>query len=294
MASRAIWTGSISFGLVTIPVRLFTAIRENEGVQFHLLHKEDEGRIRNARTCEIDGKPVAWDDIVRGYEYEKGRYLVVDDEEIKKFRPEQTQTVQIEEFVALDEIDPMLFDKPYWLEPEKRGRHAYALLREALRKSGKVGIAKVVLRTREYLAAVKPAGDALVLEMMHFADEIVQAKDLELPPASEKANEGEMKAAQMLIDAMSKPFDASEFHDTYKEQLREHLEARARGEEEPKSKRGKVPQATNVVDLMDVLQRSLEQSKANGKARAKASAKPLAKTRGHRKAHATTANRRAS
>ncbi|MGZ6971588.1 MAG: non-homologous end joining protein Ku [Thermoanaerobaculia bacterium] len=272
---HAIWNGSISFGLVTIPVKLFTAIRENEGIHFHLLHAKDKGRIHNARKCEADGREVSWDEIVRGYEYEKGHYLVVTEDELKKFRPEATQTVEIREFVDLTEIDPMLFDKPYYLEPEKKGKHAYALLRDALKKSGKVGIAQVVLRTREYLAAVKPAGEALVLEMMHFADEIVRPRDLELPPAHEKTSEGEMKAAMMLIDAMAKHFEPGEFHDTYREELRAHLEARAHGQTEPKGKAAKLPKPTNVVDLMDVLQKSLQQSKHAGEKRPK-----LAKTKG--------------
>src|SRR5258706_7144152 len=196
---HAIWNGSITFGLVTIPVKLFTAVRENEGIQFHLLHDKDQARIHNVRQCEVDGKEVPWNDVVRGFEYEKGQYIVVTDDELKKYRPEATQTIEIAQFVDETEIDPMLYDKPYWLEPEKKGRHAYALLRAALRKSGKVGIAKVVLRTREYLCAVKPHGDALVLGMMHFADENVSPKDLELPPAKEKTPESEMKAAMMLI-----------------------------------------------------------------------------------------------
>ena len=145
--AHAIWSGSINFGLVTIPVKLQTAIRTND-LRFNFLHKTDEGRINNVRRCSVDGEEVSYDDIVRGYEYEKGRYVIITDEDFKRVNPEATQSVDIVQFVELAEIDPMYFDKPYYLEPDKRGRHAYALLREALKESGKVGIAKVSFTRR--------------------------------------------------------------------------------------------------------------------------------------------------
>jgi len=196
---------------------------------------------------------------VRGYEYEKGRYVIVNDEDFERINPEATQSVDIVQFVDLGEINPMFFDKPYYLEPEKRGRHAYALLREALKESGKVGIAKVVIRSREHLAALKPNGDALVLELMHFADEIVDQSTLEFP-ASEKPHENEMKVARLLIDTMTEAFDAAKFRDNYREQVLAMIEARVAGQEIPEA----APQSTrqdNVVNLMDVLQKSLEESK---------------------------------
>src|SRR5579872_6116635 len=225
---HAIWTGSINFGLVTIPVKLFSAIRSASEIHFNLLHEKDKGRIHNERMCEY-GHKVEWKDLVRGYEYEKGQYVVLSDEDIKKANVEATQSVDIVEFVDAKEINPMLYDTPYYLEPEKKGRHAYALLREALKKSGKVGIANVVIRTREHMAAVKPHGDALVLEIMHYADEIVPSTNFDFPPAKEKTPPTEMKAALMLIDTMVDKFDASSFHDEYKEQLLTMIQARARG-----------------------------------------------------------------
>ena len=255
--AHAIWSGSINFGLVAIPVKLFSAVRSGKEISFHFLHDKDKGRIQNVRTCEY-GHKVAWDDIVRGYEYEKGQYVVMDPEDFKRAAPEATQSVDIVQFVDQKEIDPMLYDTPYYLEPDKKGRHAYALLREALKKSGKVGVAQVVIRTREYLAVVRPQGDALVLETMHYADEIAPMDQLELPPAKEKTPPTEMKAAMMLIDTMSEKFDPSSFHDTYKEKLVTMIEAHARGKALPKGK-VKTPAATNVVNIMDVLQRSLEQ-----------------------------------
>src|SRR6202161_1801838 len=182
--AHAIWSGAINFGLVTIPVKLYTAVRTND-LRFNFLHKKDDGRIFNERHCTVCGEKVEYADLVRGYEYEKGRYVTVSDEDLKAVRPEATQSVQIVEFVELDQINPMYFDTPYSLEPEKKGRHAYALLRESLTESGKVAIATVVIRSREHLAAVKPNGDALVLELMHFADELVQAGSFDFPPATE-------------------------------------------------------------------------------------------------------------
>src|SRR5260370_27091977 len=208
--AHAIWNGSINFGLVTIPVRLFTAVRENE-IHFNMLHKTDKGRINFQRVCSIDGKKVEWDDIVKGYEVEDGQYVIITDEDIKSVSIEATQSIDITEFVDLAEINPILFDKPYYLEPEKKGRHAYALLRDALTDAGKVGIARVVIRTNEYLCALKPNGNALVLELMHFPDEIVDSSDFEFPPSKEKGSAGEMKAPKMLIDPMPVKFKPDEY-----------------------------------------------------------------------------------
>jgi DNA end-binding protein Ku len=264
MAAHAIWSGAINFGLVTIPVKLYTAVRSND-LRFNFLHKKDEGRIFNERHCSVCGEEVEYKDLVRGYEYEKGRYVTVTDDDLKAVRPEATQSVQIVEFVELDQINPMFFDTPYYLEPEKKGRHAYALLRDALLDAGKVAIARVVIRSREHIAAVKPNGEALVLELMHFADELVDQKSFEFPSLDEKVAEGEKKIAKMLIDTMSvEEWNPDEFHDKYKEDVLAMIEARANGEEIEKPEVHK-PAATNVVNLMDVLQRSLEQSKQRRK-----------------------------
>jgi DNA end-binding protein Ku len=257
---HALWTGSINFGLVNIPVKLFTAVRANE-LSFHLLHKKDKGRINNVRVCSIDGKKVEWHDLVKGYEVEKGEYVILTDEDFKRVNVEATQSVDIMQFVQQKEINPILYDTPYYLEPEKKGRHAYALLREALKKSGKVGIARVVIRTREHLAAVRPQGDAIILETMHYADEIVSADQFELPPVKEKTPEKEMKAALMLIDTMSEKFEPDSFRDQYKDEVLKMIRARARGKELP-VKKAKAPEPTNVVNIMDVLQRSLSERRA--------------------------------
>jgi DNA end-binding protein Ku len=255
--SHAIWTGSISFGLVTIPVKLLPAVRVDEDVHFHYLHGKDEGRLKNVRTCEVCGKEIPWKETVRGFEYEKGKYVVIGDDELKGMRPEATQAVEIRAFVARDEIDSMLFDTPYYLEPEKRGRRAYALLRDALVKTGKVGIAQVTLRTRAHLAALSVSDSALIVELLHYPHEIVPPSEIDLPPAGEKASAGEMKAAEMLIDAMVKPFDPGEYKDDYEDRLRALVAERAHGEPPRKTKAPKAAKATSVVDLAEVLRQSL-------------------------------------
>jgi DNA end-binding protein Ku len=293
--AHAIWSGAINFGLVTIPVKLYTAVRTND-LRFNFLHGKDNGRIYNERHCSVCGEKVEYQDLVRGYEYEKGRYVTVTDDDLKAVRPEATQSVQIVEFVELDQINPMFFDTPYYLEPEKKGRHAYALLRDSLKDAGKVAIARVVIRSREHIAAVKPNGEALVLELMHFADELVEQKAFDFPSLHEHVADAEKKVAKMLIDTMTaEKFEPENFHDKYREDVLAMIEARANGEEivAPEVER---PAATNVVNLMDVLQRSLEQSKArrgrgeapSGDEEAVASAKPAKKT-GSRKKSASAA-----
>jgi DNA end-binding protein Ku len=273
--AHAIWSGAINFGLVTIPVKLFTAVKADE-LSFNMLHAKDEGRIKYERVCSVDGKPVPWDEIVKGYEYEKGEYVVLTDADFDAVNPEATQSVDILEFVELDKINPMYFDKPYYLEPTKQGRHAYALLREALADTNRVAIARVVVRTKEYIAAVKPIGDALVLELMHWASEIVNADTLEIP-GREKLPEKETQMARMLIDTMSvDEFEPAKFTNSYRDQLLTMIEARANGKELPKAK--KAPARAKVVNLMDVLAQSLEESKKRRGASAEKSTTKRRKT----------------
>lgn len=267
--AHALWSGAINFGLVTIPVKLFTAVRTDE-LSFNMLHAKDEGRIKYERVCSVDGKPVPWEEIVKGYEYEKGEYVVLTDEDFSRVNPEATQSVDIVEFVDLDSIDPIFFDKPYYLEPTKVGKHAYALLRDALSETNKVAIARVVIRTKEYIAAVKPSGDALTLEIMHWASEIVAQDTLEFP-GREKLPEAEMKMAKMLVDSMTvDAFDAKKFTNRYREEVLAMIDARAAGKELPKAK--KAPTRGKVVNLMDVLAKSLEQKKPAAKSAAKKTA----------------------
>lgn len=256
--AHAIWSGSINFGLVTIPVKLFSATRENE-LHFNQLHDKDHGRINYKRVCSVDGKEVPWEHIVKGYEVDKDRYVVLTDNDLKSVSVEATQSVDILQFVDLSEINPMYFDKPYYLEPEKKGLHAYALLRDALQRSNKVGIAKVVIRTKEYLAALKPQGDALILVLMRFDDELVEGDDFKFPAGGEKIPAPELKMANMLIDSLTSPFKPQEYKDTYRNAVMKMIESRARGKAPKKVGKPRI-RATTPSDLIDVLQQSLRDS----------------------------------
>ena len=256
--ARAIWKGSISFGLVNIPIALYPATKREE-LKFRLLRKTDLSPVNYKRVAEKDGKEVPWDQIVKGYEYEKGKYVVLQDEDFQRVDIEATQTVDIQDFVELDEIDPIFFYKPYYLEPQKGGDKVYALLRDALKDSKKVGVAKVVIKTREYLAGVKPEDGALVLELMHFADELADTNKLHIPKKVE-VGKREMTMAKSLIDSMSPKWNPEKYKDDYREALME---------EKPK----KAPKPTKVIDLVSVLQKSLEESGAKRKTTAKSRGK---------------------
>jgi DNA end-binding protein Ku len=261
---RAIWKGSISFGLVNIPIALYPATRREE-LKFHLLRAKDLSPVNYKRVAEKDGKEVAWDEIVKGYEYEKGKYVVLKDEDFQRVDLEATQTVDIQDFVEVDEIDPMYFYKPYYLEPQKGGDKAYVLLRNALQDTDKVGIAKVVIKTRQYLAGVKPEGDVLILELMHFAEELADPKQLHVPKKLELGKR-ELDMAKALVGSMSAKWDPGKYHDDYREALMEVIEEKVESggkeiEEKPKPKKA----STKVIDLVSVLRRSLEQSGAGKK-----------------------------
>ena len=270
---RAIWKGSISFGLVNIPIALYPATRREE-LKFRLLRRSDLSPVNYKRVAEKDGKEVPWDQIVKGYEYEKGKYVVLKDEDFERVDLEATQTVDIQDFVDVDEIDPMFFYKPYYLEPQKGGDKAYALLRDALKGSKKVGIAKVVIKTRQYLAGVKPEDGALVLELMHFADELADTGKLHLPKKVE-VGKRETNMAKSLIDSMSAKWNPEKYHDDYREALMEVIEEKVEaGGKEIEEKPKKAPKPTKVIDLVSVLQKSLEQT---GGAKKKSTTKSRAK-----------------
>ena len=254
---RAIWKGSISFGLVNIPIALYPATRK-EDLKFRLLRKKDLSPVNYKRVATKDGKEVAWDEIVKGYEYEKGKFVVLSDKDFQRVDLEATQTVDIQDFVDLEEIDPMFFYKPYYLEPQKGGDKAYVLLREALADGKKVGIAKVVIKTRQYLAGVKALKDALVLELMHFAEELADAEKLHVPKKATVAKR-EKEMAEALVKSMSSKWDPEKYKDDYREALMEVIEEKVEsgGEEiEEKPKEKKTP--AKVIDLVSVLQESLK------------------------------------
>jgi DNA end-binding protein Ku len=258
--------------LVNIPIALYPATRREE-LRFRLLRKSDLSPVNYKRVAEKDGKEVPWDQIVKGYEYEKGKYVVLKDEDFERVDLEATQTVDIQDFVNIDEINPMYFYKPYYLEPQKGGDKAYALLRDALKDSKKVGIAKVVIKTRQYLAGVKPEDGALVLELMHFADELADTGKLHLPKKVE-VGKREMNMAKSLIDNMSSKWDPEKYRDDYREALMEVIEEKVEaGGKEIEAKPKKAPKPTKVIDLVSVLQKSLKQTSAKTKSTAKSRAK---------------------
>jgi DNA end-binding protein Ku len=266
--ARAIWKGSISFGLVNIPIALYPATRREE-LKFRLLRKSDLSPVNYKRVAEKDGREVPWDQIVKGYEYEKGKYVVFKDDDFQRVDLEATQTVDIQDFVEQDEIDPMFFYTPYYLEPQKGGDKAYALLRDALKDTNKVGIAKVVVKTRQYLAGVKPEDGVLALELMHFADELADPEKLHVPKKT-GVGKREMNMAKSLIDSMSSKWNPEKYKDDYREALMEVIEEKVEaGGKEIEEKPKKTPKPTKVIDLVSVLQESLEETGAKKKTTAR-------------------------
>jgi DNA end-binding protein Ku len=271
--ARAIWKGSISFGLVNIPIALYPATKR-EDLSFRLLRKSDLSPVNYKRVAEKDGKEVPWNEIVKGYEYEKGKYVVLKEEDFQRVDLEATQTVEIKDFVDLEEIDPMFFYKPYYLEPQKGGDKAYALLRDSLEREKKVGIAKVVIKTRQYLAGVKPEDGALVLELMHFADELADTEKLRIPKKTE-VGKRELNMATALIDSMSSKWDPEKYKDDYREALMEVIEEKVEaGGKEIEGKPRKAPKPTKVIDLVKVLQQSLNETKGARKKAGRAGKHP--------------------
>ncbi|HMF01974.1 MAG TPA: Ku protein [Terriglobia bacterium] len=255
---RAIWKGNISFALVSIPISLFSATRKSE-LSFHYLHKKDMSPVSYKRFCDTENSEVPWEEITRGYEYEKDQYVEITDEDLDKADIELTKTIQIQEFVQENEIDPVYFDKPYYLEPQKGGERAYALMRDALAQSKRVGIAKVVLKSREHLAAVKSVGNMLTLQTMRFSHEIVDAGSLNLPAKAEISKK-EMDLANTLIDSMSDKFDPSRYKDDYYDKVLGIIQMKVAGVT-PQVPAPKGPGPAKVVDLMEILKQSLNETK---------------------------------
>jgi DNA end-binding protein Ku len=256
---RAIWKGSISFGLVYIPIAVYPATKE-EKLSFRQLRSSDLSPIKYKKVAEADSKEVSADQIVKGYEYERGRYVVLKEEDFAKVRIESTHSIDITDFVELKQVDPKFFYKPYFLEPQKGGEKAYALLHRALSGTAKIGIAKVVISNREHLASVKPDGLFLILELMHFASEILSPEELKNGPVS-SITEKELKMAQSLIDSMSVSWEPEKYRDEYRTAMMEIIEQKAQ-HKEIAGKPAPAVRATNVVDLVKVLQESLNRNQS--------------------------------
>lgn len=265
---RAIWKGDISFGLVTIPVALHSAEERND-LTFHLLDGRDMAPIKQERVNSVTGETVPWEEIVKGYEYEPGNYVVVTDEDFRSADVEATRTVDVIAMVRAEEISTLFYDRPYYLAPaSKAARKPYAILRETLARSGYVGIASIVIRTRQHLAALLPVGDAIVLDMLRFPHEIRSAEDLDLPGGDMDelgVTDAELKLAGQLVEAMTGEWDPAAYRDTYREALLKLIEHKIETGEvlEPPAAQER-PAAGEVVDIMSLLKRSLDERKAAG------------------------------
>ena len=260
MATRAIWEGTISFGLVQIPVGLHTA-ESRDDLDFDLLDRRDMAPVGYQRYNRTTNEPVDWDNIVKGYEYEEGEYVIVEKEDFKRANVKATQTVDIVHFTDASAIEPMYFEKPYYLVPGKKGQKAYVLLREVLKKTGKVGIARVVIRTRESVAAVMVRDNALILELLRYDHELHKPTDFDLPASSARQMQispAEMKMAERLVSDMEAPFKPEEFKDTYRDDLLKFIKHKVKeGDTETPEEPVPEPEPSNVVDIMALLKRSL-------------------------------------
>ena len=253
--ARSMWKGSIAFGLVNIPIELYSAVRDHRP-RFRLLHAKDESPVHYERVCQTEGKPVAWEDLVKGYEYQKGHFVVITKDDFKTAAVEKTRTIDILDFVDPDEIDERYFETPYYLQPAKGADRAYALLREAITSSKKIGIAKIILRDTQHLAAVEAIGDALVLTMMRFADELADLGEFRFPKA-EGIRQSELKMALQLVESLAAKWDPDKYTDEYRDNLLKVIQGKLKGRR-PKLQERETPQQAEVVDLMTRLRASLE------------------------------------
>jgi DNA end-binding protein Ku len=264
---RALWKGSISFGLVHIPVKMYTASRE-QNLKFVMLHKKDLSEIRYARMCKVENKEVPWEEIVKGYELSPGEFVVMDDNDFKKVNLDKSKSIEIIHFIKEEEIDTVYYAKPYFLEPEKNAGNAYGLLLEALKQSGKVGIAKFVLHNREHLAVIKPYEDVIVLNELRYHAELLKADDINIPK-KEKASSQELTIALKLIDHLTAKFKPQEYVDTYIEEVEQMIKQKSKGKKiQPK---GHEARPSKVHDLMSLLKASLDEESPKKTKRRKAS-----------------------
>lgn len=271
--ARALWKGYVTFGLVNIPVELVSAVEDNTP-RFRMLHKTDLSPIAMERVCQVEGEPVSWNDLVKGYEIERGRFVVVTEDDFKTAAVEKSKSIEILDFVDARDIDGRFFDTPYWLRPSKGAESIYALLARALKETGRAGIAKYVMRNRQHLTAVQELKGGLCLTTLRFAEDLVEPAFIEeLKPA--RADAREVKLALQLIEGLSREWDPSRYKDDYTANLLRVIEAKSKGAT-PKLKEPKRTASPNVIDLMERLQQSLAATKASG--RGKAAAKTSTKT----------------
>jgi DNA end-binding protein Ku len=276
--ARAIWSGSISFGLVNIPIKLVGATSDKD-IHFNQLHEQDGARIRYKKVCAKDGDEVPNEDIVKGYEIRSGHYVTFTDEELDAADPKGARTLDIEDFVELDQIDPAYFDKPYYMVPDKNAHKAYALLLAALAKSQKVGVARMVMHSKEYLVAIRAMKGVLMMETMHFAEEVVPPESIadEVKVDDVAVDKRQLELAQQIIDSLSRDFEPEKYENHHRKRLLELIEQKAEGKEivvEPD-----VPVSVRTADLLGALEKSLAHAKTKSVARKEPKAKPVAHAR---------------
>jgi DNA end-binding protein Ku len=259
--ARPVWTGSISFGLVNVPVKAYTAVRDHD-IHFHQLEKGSGSRIRNRKVAEDSGKEVESADIELGYEVGKGRYVTFDRGELDDLRPESTRSIDVSDFVALEEVDPIYYDRTYWLGPDgDAGKKAYQLLLAAMEDRQRVAIGTVVMRNKQYLTAIRPLDGALAMSTMRFADEVVPRADVDgVPARRSKPEPMALQLATQIVDSLAADWDPARYHDTYAEELRERIEAKDAGKEVVD--RGEAPKDADVLDLMSALEASVEAARS--------------------------------
>jgi DNA end-binding protein Ku len=261
---RPVWSGTISFGLVNVPVKAYSAVRDHD-VHFHQLQKRTGSRIRYQKVSEKSGKEVDAKDIEMGFEVRKGRYVTFDKDELQELRPESTKAVEISDFVPLDEIDPIYYERTYWLVPaDDTTKKAYQLLRAAMEERERVAVGSVVMRNKQYLAAIRPLDGALAMSTMRFADEVVPRADVDELPSRSKPPPKNLQMAMQLLDAMASDWDPRRYEDTFTEELRQRIEAKERGEELVEEAESPEPPG-KVIDLMAALEESLDAAKGRGR-----------------------------
>ncbi|MDQ0217883.1 Ku protein [Peribacillus cavernae] len=257
---HTMWKGSISFGLVNIPIKLHAAT-ENKDISLRTLHKECHSPIKYEKVCPVCGKEVGKDDIVRAYEYAKGKFVVLEDEELEQLRKEnEDKAVEIVDFVKMEEIDPIYFNKSYYMSPNEGGVKAYSLLRKALEDSKKVGIAKIIIRSKEQLAIIRVVENTLLMETIHFPDEVRPSADVPNIPTGENITKKELDTAVLLIDQLTTEFEPDKYHDEYRTALLDLIESKKTGKKTVSAKE-KEPAVSNVTDLMAALQASIDRTK---------------------------------
>ena len=289
---RSIWKGSLAFGLVNIPVELYSAVRDHRP-RFRLLHAKDEAPVRYERVCQTEGKPVAWEDLVKGYEYEKGQFVVLTKDDFKTAALQKTKTVDILDFVEANEIDERYFETPYYLQPGKGADRSYALLREAIRDSGRIGIGKIILREAQHLAAIEVIDDAIVLTMMRFADELADLTDFKFPSA-EGIRKPELAMARQLVESLSATWDPSKYTDEYRDNLMRVIKGKLQGRQ-PRLREREETRKADVIDLMSRLKASLEQREGRETSRRRTASKQedRGSARGAGKRRAATSRKKA-